>query len=268
MVTQCDLEIFSRACLRLYDPALDTGSYAQHAVAFLREIVSSDMVCVAAMDKKVGTLGVHFSDWDPTLPALLAGFGRTMGKYDLFNWDPKVNDGKPFFRGDFFSERQFRDLDVYCESFGLMKWGNHCAVHVPSSDGNVVFIGLERSGTVDYTERDRTMLELAQTHLSNARKLAAARVAVRGERPLDPRDFERAGFSPRTAEVLMWLTEGKSNAEIAKLMGVTLQTVKFHLTTIFNKVGVSNRLAATLYALELARRLKSANDETLLHVRI
>jgi DNA-binding CsgD family transcriptional regulator len=265
-ITQADLNVFSRATLKLYDPSLDGDSYATHAIAFLRELVGADMYCVGDMDTRAGTLGVDFSDLDPALPQVLDGFARTMARYSLFNWDPTVNGGRPFFRQDFFTRRQFRDLDVYRESFALMGWTNHCAVHVPTTDHHLMFIGLERSGTVDFSERDRELLTLAQAHLSNARQLALARSAARRETPIDPGAFVRAGFSPREGEVLVWLTEGKSNAEMARLLGVSLQTVKFHLTSIFNKTGTGNRLAATLFALELAQRLRRSGDHKVLWV--
>lgn len=268
MISHADLDAFSRATLELYAPTLEVANYPNHVVAFLRELVGADMVCVASMQKKDGTLGVHFSDWDPGLPALLEGFGRTMAKYPLFNWDPTVNGGKPFFRRDYFSARQFRDLDIYSESFRHAGWINHCAVHVPTDDHRVVFIGLERSGTVDYTERDRVLLRLAQTHLANACQLARARTAARSESPPDPTHFERAGFSPRESEVLVWLTEGKTNAEMAALLGVTTATIKFHLTAIFNKIGVGNRLAATLYALDLSKHLRGGADSRYLSVKL
>ncbi|MBI2814820.1 MAG: helix-turn-helix transcriptional regulator [Opitutae bacterium] len=268
MVTHADLDTFNRATLRLYTPELDGGTYATNAVAFLRELVPADMYCVGDMDKRAGTLGVDFSDLDPALPRLLDGFARTMSPYPLFNWDPTVNGGRPFFRGDFYSRRQFRDLDVWRESFSLLGWQSHAAMHVLTDDAHVVFIGLERSGPVEYTERDRAVLTRAQHHLANARRLATARGGSRRQKPLDPAEFARAGFSPREAEVLMWLIEGKSNAEMARLLGVHLQTVKFHLTSIFNKAGVGNRLAASLYAIDLADRLRRSGGRKALTARV
>jgi DNA-binding CsgD family transcriptional regulator len=266
MVSHSDLDTFNRATLKLYGPELDAVSYATNVVAFLRELVPADMYCVGDLNKQDCTLGVGFSNLDAALPKVLDGFARTMARYPLFNWDPAVNGGRPFFRSDFYSRRQFRDLDVWRESFSLMSWHSHAAVHVPTDDAHVVFIGLERSGPVEYTERDRALLTLAQPHLANARRLARARTRTRQHKPLDPEEFTRAGFSPREAEVLTWLIEGKSNTEMARLLGVHLQTVKFHLTSIFNKAGVGNRLAATLYAIDLGERLRRAGDRKVMTV--
>lgn len=257
MISHADLDAFSRACLRLYEEGEGAGDFARRATAAVREVVVADMCCVGELDTRDGALGVSFSQTDAGLPALLEGFRRTMGKYALFNWDEAVNGGRPFFRGDFFTRRQFRDLDVFVESFSRLGWMDHAAVHVPADDGKVVFLGLERSGARDFSERDRCLLTMLQPHLANARKRLRARGEVRGRERVEPAVFELAGFRSREAEVLMWLIEGKSNVEMARLMHIGVPTVKFHLTAIFNRMGLGNRLAVTLHALELARRASS-----------
>ncbi|MBN2548622.1 MAG: response regulator transcription factor [Anaerolineales bacterium] len=64
----------------------------------------------------------------------------------------------------------------------------------------------------------------------------------------DPGDpFEP--LSPREMEVLLCLTRGMSNKEIAIELGISHQTVKNHLTAILRKLGVGDRTQAALYAL-------------------
>jgi DNA-binding NarL/FixJ family response regulator len=53
-----------------------------------------------------------------------------------------------------------------------------------------------------------------------------------------------ADLSPREREVLERAAFGSSNGEIAAELGVTVNTVKFHLASIFRKLGVANRTAA------------------------
>jgi DNA-binding CsgD family transcriptional regulator len=214
---------------------------------------------VGDLDRKTGELKVDFSEPGEQFSAALEGFGRTMAPYPLFNWDPTVNDGKPFFRRDFFTARQFRRLDIYAESFSLSGWENHAAVHVPTIDEHTLFIGLERGKGADYTERDRLILTLAQAQLANARILAHSLVNLRESLPPDPAIYTRHGFSRREADVLAWLTEGKSNAEIALLLKIELATVKYHLRSIYNRLGTDNRLAATLFALDIARHNGTAS---------
>jgi DNA-binding NarL/FixJ family response regulator len=59
------------------------------------------------------------------------------------------------------------------------------------------------------------------------------------------------GLTPRVAETLLWLTQGKTNAEIATILGNSESTVKKHVLEIFDKLGVETRTAASLRALEV-----------------
>jgi DNA-binding NarL/FixJ family response regulator len=58
-------------------------------------------------------------------------------------------------------------------------------------------------------------------------------------------------LTPREAEVLLWVAQGKSNSDIGIILGMSEKTVKQHLGVVFQKLGVENRNAASLKALEL-----------------
>lgn len=51
-------------------------------------------------------------------------------------------------------------------------------------------------------------------------------------------------LAPREEEVMRWVAEGKSNAEIACILGISPLTVKTHLQRIYPKLGVENRTSA------------------------
>ena len=59
------------------------------------------------------------------------------------------------------------------------------------------------------------------------------------------------GLTPRVAETLLWLTQGKTNSEIASILGNSESTVKKHVLEIFDKLGVETRTAASLRGLEV-----------------
>jgi len=57
------------------------------------------------------------------------------------------------------------------------------------------------------------------------------------------------GLTARELEVVTLITEGCTNKDIATTFGISEETVKRHLTNIFNKLGVGNRLELALFAL-------------------
>lgn len=56
-------------------------------------------------------------------------------------------------------------------------------------------------------------------------------------------------LSSREMEVLSYITQGKSNKEIAAILGISHQTVKNHVTSILRKLGVEDRTQAAIYSL-------------------
>ena len=56
------------------------------------------------------------------------------------------------------------------------------------------------------------------------------------------------GLTPRELELVASVVAGCSNSDIASLLRISPKTVKHHLTNIFNKLGVSNRLELALFA--------------------
>ena len=56
------------------------------------------------------------------------------------------------------------------------------------------------------------------------------------------------GLTRRELEILQLVAEGHSNAQLAKMLWVTEQTVKFHLSNIYRKLDVSNRTEASRWA--------------------
>jgi DNA-binding NarL/FixJ family response regulator len=62
--------------------------------------------------------------------------------------------------------------------------------------------------------------------------------------------LESLGLTPREAEVLLWIAQGKSNGDVASILGCAENTVKVHTARIFEKLGIENRNAASLKAIE------------------
>jgi DNA-binding NarL/FixJ family response regulator len=106
-------------------------------------------------------------------------------------------------------------------------------------------------GADDYLTKPVARLDLLEA--INARLLRAEQQAQREFKP----DFStfapllKLNLTPRVAEVLLWVAQGKTNGDIAAILGISESTVKKHLLEIFQQLGVETRSAATLRALEV-----------------
>jgi DNA-binding CsgD family transcriptional regulator len=57
---------------------------------------------------------------------------------------------------------------------------------------------------------------------------------------------DHLGLTHREAEVLSWVADGKTNAEVGEILGVSSRTIQKHLEHIFEKLGVETRTAAAV----------------------
>jgi DNA-binding NarL/FixJ family response regulator len=89
--------------------------------------------------------------------------------------------------------------------------------------------------------------------------LAGVRAAARGDAPLAPRaarevltaraeERPEVDLSPRERDVLALVAEGMPNKRIAQRLAISESTVKAHLTSIFQRIGVTDRTQAALWA--------------------
>jgi len=61
------------------------------------------------------------------------------------------------------------------------------------------------------------------------------------------RGFAGIGLTKRESDVLLWISKGKTDAEIGLLLKISARTVQKHVEHIFNKLGVETRTAAMSY---------------------
>jgi two-component system NarL family response regulator len=110
-----------------------------------------------------------------------------------------------------------------------------------------VFRALE-NGAKGYLLKDCSTADL----LAAIRKIHAggSHVSERAAARLAERAMAGGPLSPREIEVLKWIAEGKSNKEIAAVLFISEGTVKTHVLSIHEKLGVSDRTEAVVIAIK------------------
>src|SRR6266699_5395976 len=72
--------------------------------------------------------------------------------------------------------------------------------------------------------------------------------------------FAPLDLTPREAEVLLWISQGKSNHDIGVILGAKTGTICKHVEHIFGKLNVENRTAAAVMALETFRSVAPRSE--------
>jgi DNA-binding response OmpR family regulator len=105
-------------------------------------------------------------------------------------------------------------------------------------------------GGIDYVTkpiRPAEVLARIGTHVRNARMLSDLRLnrnAASAATATASADLSHYLLTPRELDVLAWIARGKTNRDIAEILGMSPRTVNKHLEHIFVKLGVETRAAA------------------------
>jgi DNA-binding NarL/FixJ family response regulator len=115
-------------------------------------------------------------------------------------------------------------------------------VFVENEDGRTVDAALA-SGAFWVVDRRLDVTELVRAATeAYAAQLEATSV-------VDGRVGSRGALTRRELEILRLVAEGRPNREVAKILWVTDQTIKFHLANTYEKLGVRNRIEASHWAI-------------------
>ena len=128
---------------------------------------------------------------------------------------------------------------------GGRRWGEVKAYPVRGEDNSVVAVFVI---VFDITERKKA----AETQKQYSKYLSKQLNAYSGKEQtfyFDDGDIAiSTHLTSREKDVLRQLTEGYTNTQISEMLGISPHTVKSHVINIFNKLGVSDRTQAAVWA--------------------
>lgn len=189
-------------------------------------------------------------------PLIRSGIAHAVKPYQDIEVVAEVGDGSAVLQ---FLESNPVDvlvLDVHmphldglgCLDQVTARWPQIRVLMLSVEDGTDLMVDALRRGASGFVSK-----AVRPSDLAAAIRQAASGTVMLGGAPLAravTRDPEPAGglLTEREEQVVRLVADGKTNAEIAHQLYISVKTVKFHLTSIFGKLGVSNRTQAALAA--------------------
>jgi DNA-binding CsgD family transcriptional regulator len=228
------------------ESAANDSQFARHGVAGLARLVPADLTTLSICDLATGHRSV-LSD----VPGAISGrqieaFDRHFHEHPLVLAHGRNPTASTRRISDLVSPCAFRATPLYNEYYRAIRVEHVMAVPIHVHRHELVSFVLNRSGR-DFSDRDRACLESIRPHLGNifrmTRAIESARAAW-GVPPLAQASIEDMPLTSREREVLQWLSSGKTDKDIGRILAISPRTVHKHLQRIYEKLGVETRTAA------------------------
>ena len=224
------------------------GAFARHGLASLPRLVPSELTTLSVCDLESGHRSVVCD-----LPGAIGAREREVFDRHLYSHPLVRAHGQRACTvriGDAAPVQDFRRSALYNDYYRQIRIDHVMAVPIHVQRNMLVSFVLNRSRQ-DFSDRDRDCLEAIRPHLGNLYRMTRAaegpRAAWGAPSPASQAHVEC--LTGREREVLQWLSGGKTDRDIADILGISPRTVHKHLQRIYEKLGVETRTAAVARAL-------------------
>ena len=213
----------------LNESALDRTTFARLGVERLPALVASEFttlsICHLASGKRevfgMGPGALSAQDRD--------AFDRHFHEHPLVRFHGYAGGRVTQRISDSVPPSDFRRSALYNEYYRRVRIDHAMALPIYVGNGLLASFVLNRMRR-DFSDRERALLDVLRPHL------ARAFMRVR----------HLEGLTEREAQVLRWAAAGKSDAQIAAILRISVRTVHKHLQNVYGKLGVESRTAAAM----------------------
>jgi DNA-binding CsgD family transcriptional regulator len=246
-----DFDRLQRAILALHECRAVT-TFKQALPAILLSLVPADLFYLMEFEHSQKTERVKMvSVIDPAQqikPAMALYIEGTLHEHPIAKHFAQTGETIALKLSDFYATKHHLQATEFYERFygplGVVRKITIPAIMGPHHIGAIALCNQRK----DFTERDRLILNLLRPHIDLARQNAEL---MAGWPDASARPLADYGLTPRETEIARWLALGKTNADMAIILGSPVRTVEKHVENIFIKLGVENRAtAAVLIAAE------------------
>ena len=223
------------------EAASDASAFARQGTMQLPRLVASEITTLSVCDLARNRRSVVSNPGEAISAADRASFDRHFTEHPLVRYHAQPGGGAHRI-SDSLSAAQFRASALYNEYYRRIGIDHVVAVPLFVDRGLLVSFVLNRN-RADFSDRECALLDLVREPLAALYRNLLARGKGGG--------FAALPVTRREREVLSWLAAGKTDRDIAEILGMSPRTVQKHLQHIYEKLGVETRTAAVVRAMEL-----------------
>ncbi len=251
--------------LELYS-AENLEDFRQRALSMVREEFGGELTCHNEINLASGDSLSALSDDIPDFPVLRPAFFDHVEQHPSVQHILKANGSvtTALKTSDFVSQRRWRSSGLYADFYRPLADVRFQLTIGQRIGDQLIFFAVSRRHR-DFSENERALLTGLRPHFIQAYRNAAARSELARLKSESAPSGEsgrvdgeatafalmtRFGLSRREAQVLHEITAGRTNDEIAAMLGISLSTVKTRVENIFRRLGVATRTAAALRVLK------------------
>jgi DNA-binding CsgD family transcriptional regulator len=234
----------------LGDCCAGSGNLARRGIEYLPRLIGSDLTTLVVCDIDSGHRIVK--------PDGLLSRSATEVFDHYFHEHPLVrahsrNANAVTTRiSDLIRPSEFHRLPLYNDYYRPIRIEHTMAMPIHVDERFLVSFVFNRSGS-GFSDRERDLAEVLRPQIANLYRYSVA-IDKTPAMPADTLSLRAAlPLTPREREVLDWVAAGKTNRDVAAILGARPRTVEKHLERIYEKLGVETRTAAVMRAVNLGR---------------
>jgi DNA-binding CsgD family transcriptional regulator len=229
-----------------------SADFARRGVGALARLVGSELTTLSVCDLDTGRRSVVSDAPGAISPREIAAFDRHFFAHPLVREHGRNPAAVTRRISDLLPEREFHRTPLHDEYYRVIGIEHVTAVPIYVDQRYLVSFVLNR-GAAAFSDRERELLDIVRPHLANLYRLSV--IIDRAHRAPATAAAETAEvpLTPREREVLDWVAAGKTNRDIATILGASPRTVEKHLERIYEKLGVETRTAAAMRVVKRVR---------------
>ena len=225
----------------------------------LARLVPGESHGVVVHDRAQGRRYWHLRPAGPEHESLVPAFFANFHEFAPADHRRATGTGEALALSDFVGARELNRLALHADYDRPLGLQDDLSITI--QHGEVVICAAVLRRRRGFRQDERELMNALRPHFKQAwatAQMIAALTATTASaatmlptREWSPEVLEvRFGLTPREAEVLMWVAQGKTNPEAAIILGISAYTVRTHLERVFQKLGVETRHAAGMCAIE------------------